>query len=153
MSKYFPEYIEYQFTITIKKKQFTTTMRLWPQGEKVVSDLKGMKKAVMCELYKRLRKYPEFDRAVAIVLPQTELVIFSKYNMSAEEYKNCFRELIEDEIISIVASTDNHTIIEFNRKWFITNSVYYSESSTDAKLCKDFFEPYVISGIADNKNG
>lgn len=96
-------------------------------------------RGVFCEIYRRLRKLPEFDGPVAVIFPQTVYSICSKYEMSPEEYEEEFNDLLRKEVISVIQDGGDFKVVTVDRSIFLTNALYYKESGTDAKACAEYF--------------
>lgn len=145
--------IKYGYTLE-DGKECETVVRIWCKKKNILENLKSDDKVLMIELYRRLRKYPDYERSVTFIMPHTEFVICSKAEMSLDEYNTAFADLVEEGIINIVFSNESCKVVEFNKSIFITNSDYYTECGTDAHICKGFFDPMTTENIEigeDNK--
>lgn len=145
MARYFPNnYVEYETEIVVKgNKRYKYKLNIWEEAFDRFKNIETKRQWVLMEIYKNLRKYPVYKRAVAIILPRMEFVICNKVNIDIDEYKQILRDLIEDGLINIVESTENFRVIELDKSMFITNAQYYKEYGTDSLLCEGFFEPLV----------
>lgn len=94
---------------------------------------------VFCEIYRRLRKLPEFEGPVAVLFPQSIYSICSRYKLSMEEYTEQFDYLVKKELISVVDKGEGYSVLTIDKSIFLTNSMYYKESGTDSDFCAEYF--------------
>lgn len=125
----------------IRKTEFI----IWRTAETRFNDLMGDKRIfVLGEIYRRLRKIPEYDGSVAILFAQSEYAICKRLKMEQAEFDDILHGLIENEVVNVVYSTLEYKVLSLDRSIFLANYVYYKESGTDSKECADFSMKYEV---------
>lgn len=122
-----------------------TEFIIWRTAESRFDNLTGDKRIfVLGEIYRRLRKIPEYDGSVAILFAQSEYAICKRLKMEQEEFDDILHGLIENEVVNVVYSTLEYKVLSLDRSIFLANYVYYKENGTDSKECADFSMKYEV---------
>lgn len=149
MGNYANDYNTMRFRSTFtyggkKAKKSVTDYIIWKTAEHRFKAIEGDCMIVLSEIYKRLRKIPEYDGSVAIIFAQSEYAICKKYEMEQEHYNHLLRELIEKEIVNVVYAGEEYKILSLDRSIFLANYIYYKDSGEDSKACAAFNMQYEI---------
>jgi len=107
--------------------------------------VKGNDVFILGEIYRRLRKLPEYDGSVAVLFAQSEYVICKRLGISQEEFDEVLHRFIENEIVNVVYSTLEYKVLSLDKTIFLTNHIYYRECGTDSKECADFSMKYEVN--------
>ena len=129
--------------ITKGKRKFVTDYVVWKNTEKEIKRLDSLGFEAVClfsEIYRRLRKFPEYNGAVAVIFAQSEYAICKKMQIDSEKYNKAFDVLVDNEWINVILSTEGYCVVSVNKRVFITNYHYYGESGTDSEVCSEFFD-------------
>ena len=123
-----------------------TEFIIWRTAESRFDDLTGDNRIfVLGEIYRRLRKIPEYDGSVAILFAQSEYAICKRLKMEQAEFDEILHGLIENEVVNVVYSTLEYKVLSLDKTIFLTNYIYYKECGTDSKECADFSMKYEIN--------
>ena len=126
---------------------------IWKTAETRFNNLPGDEFFLISEIYRRLRKFPEFDGSVAIMFNSSIYAICDKYDCSIEDFNEALETLLKKEIVNIVHATPEYTVYSVDRSIFVTNYIYYREAGTDSKACFDYFNTsYDVETIVDDNN-
>ena len=146
-----------KITCTSKDKKgkiiYSVEFIIWRTAENRFNNIPESTLFLLAEIYRRLRKFPEFDGSVAILFNASVYAICDRHNCSIEEYTEVMETLLKKEIVNVVHSTSEYTVYSLDRSIFVTNYIYYRESGTDSKACSDFFNTsYEVEKTSDDSD-
>lgn len=139
-------------TIEVGEMKETSQLLVWKRRKNTYEKIPKEYLHVIVEIYRRLRKLPEYERPVALLSQGSIYGISKKYDSDMEETEEIIEELKKTGILFEIDKGGLFIVYSLNPAIFIPNYKYYAECGTMVEYVEEYSRDYCNLGEGNYEN-